>query len=197
MLDHGPRALIWYPDGMPIGAGVIQELVAPAVMISACGLLCLSTNARMMSVIGRLRGLYHDQVAAFVDEPGENPRKKAARQARLEGVAWQSRHVLARLQKMRWTMMLLFGATLAMLVCSACIGLNRVIPGFDVAAVASFALGGLLMAAAMVVSIVEMNVGLRALEDEHQRINALADGPALSAHSSAVPDTPRPVDGVL
>ena len=152
---------------------IIGELVAPAVMIPACGLLCLSTNARMMSVIGRLRSLHTERVALFVDDPGENPRRKIAREIRFEGVAVQSTHMLHRLNCMRITLMVLFCAIVFLLLCSAGIGLARVVEWCGAFAVLCFIFAGLLMATAMIISLYEVGVGLRALRFEHERMCAL------------------------
>lgn len=167
-----------------VSAAVIHELVTPAVMISACGLLCLSTNARMMSVIGRIRTLHAERVAAYIDEPGENPRKKHARAVKLEGLAWQSKHMLRRLNLMRLSMLALFASILAMLGCSACLGVatlldqaagGRAASAAGLAATVCFVAGGAAMALAMLFSFHEMRVGLRAVTYEHERVLQLSE----------------------
>lgn len=154
-------------------ADIIRELVAPAVMIPACGLLCLSTNARMMSVIQRIRALHHERLLAYVDDPGEHARRKKARQIRLDGLTWQTDHMLRRLEKMRLTMILLFASIIAFVVSSGLIGLAAIWPAFGSGAVGTFALAGLLVIVAMAVSIVEMWAGLGAVRYEHERIARL------------------------
>lgn len=156
-----------------LDASVIRELVAPVVMISACGLLCLSTNARMQAVIGRLRAMHNERVKSWVDDPGEHDRAKRARDMRLEGIASQTTHMLRRLRAMRNTLILLFTAILMMLISSAGIGLSSLIPGGAAVAIGAFVLGGLAMSAAMAVSIYEVGIGLRALRYEHDRVLAL------------------------
>jgi hypothetical protein len=162
-------------EAMGFDAGIIRELVAPAVLIPACGLLCLSTNARMMSVLGRVRTLHHERAEMYVDDPQENPRRKEVRAIRLEGLALQTEHMLRRLNLMRITLILLFSSILTLLICSGFVGLSAWRPGFGAAAVAAFAAGCLGMAAAMALSIIEGRIGRDAVRYEHERILCLGE----------------------
>ncbi len=162
-------------EAMGFDAGIIRELVAPAVLIPACGLLCLSTNARMMSVLGRVRALHHERAEMYADDPREDARRKEVRAIRLEGAAHQTEHMLRRLNLMRITMVLLFASILALLACSGLVGLSAWRPGFGAAALAAFAAGALGMAAAIAVSIFEVAIGLDAVRYEHERILCLGE----------------------
>ncbi|MEL6328194.1 MAG: DUF2721 domain-containing protein [Planctomycetota bacterium] len=162
-------------DGGVFDPGVIAELAAPAVIIPACGLLCLSTNARMQAVLNRLRALHKERIEAWVDDPGENERKKLARDVRIVGLGWQTAHMLNRLNQMRVTMMLLFGAVICLLACSAFVGLSQYAAWSGTAAVVSFVAATALMAAGMAVSLHEMAIGLRAANYEHERVVELCE----------------------
>lgn len=160
---------------MRFDPSVINELVAPAVLIPACGLLVLSTNARMMTVLSRLRHVHAEIVALYVDEPQEHPRAKHARQIRFVGMEEQSDLMLRRLRLMKATMMLLLGAVLCLLASGGLIGVAGVfdLAAVGAAAVGSFLLAGVCMAAAIVVSLVEIGIGLKTVLTEHERVCGL------------------------
>jgi len=178
---------------------VINELVAPAVLIPACGLLMLLTNARMVSVIARLRHVHADIIALYVNEPDESPRARHARQIRAIGMDEQSDIMLRRLRLMKLTMMLLFAAVPFLLLSGGLIGLADALDSGPIgaAALAAFLMGGLAMALAMIVSLVEVGIGLRTVMSEHARVCQLArDLPgATDMPHTLKPCTPTPNTG--
>ena len=50
----------------------LQPLLAPVVLISACGLMIMSLNARTMTSQARIRQLHHErlEIAELADESG-------------------------------------------------------------------------------------------------------------------------------
>ncbi len=156
---------------------VIQQIVAPAVMIPACGLLLLSSTARMNTVLARIRAFHRERLDVWREETSEGTRHHQVRALRLEGLEHQTHRLLHRAALLRVTMIVLFLAIACNLLSVIGLALRFVVetPGLYEGAVGVFVVGIVLMLAAMVSSVVEVGRILETVRYEHGRVERLCD----------------------
>jgi hypothetical protein len=155
---------------------VIQQLVAPAVMIPAAALLLLSSTARMNVILARIRAFHREQLDVWCQEPHTGSKQAAVRETRLEGLDHQIHRLLRRAWLLRATMLVLFCAIACFLSAMLCLGARYVVADPDPLYHASVYLiiaGIGLMLAAMVTSIMEVGAILETLRYEHRRVVGL------------------------
>lgn len=153
---------------------LIQALLAPVVMISACGLLILSTSARQTFLLTRVRTLHRERVEAFLEDPQTlSPRRLAVRRLRLQDIDRQTEQLLGRLRLTRDAMLLLFACIAAMVLSSLAHGLALFASAAEYTAIALFIIGMLCTLAAMLASAVEIARSLEAIRFENARIQDL------------------------
>lgn len=75
---------------------VIQAMLAPGLMISACGLLILGMNNKYSMVVGRIRLLNEERRRLRTAQPGDDMQR-----ARQESLALQLAELLQRLKLVR------------------------------------------------------------------------------------------------
>jgi hypothetical protein len=151
---------------------IIQLLVAPVVMISACGLLCLALYNRMAVMISRARAFHKEQFEAMA-----RLGSASARQAdpaliqtlhhRVETLNVQVMTILRRAALVRNALILLLGTVLCMLGCSIALGLSLFSPVFNAIALACFLLGIGAMIVAMILAIWELSRAFDSVHLEH------------------------------
>jgi hypothetical protein len=144
---------------------IIHTLVAPVVMISAQGLICLALYNRLAAVVGRLRVFSRenfDAQARLDDLSPERQQGALARRlrARLTMLNGQYSGVLRRGRLLRKALILLQTAVLAMLICTMVLGLSLALPGVEGWSLAPFFAGVLATAGGIVLSIRELAVAL-------------------------------------
>lgn len=168
---------------MPIFAaddpGVIQQLVAPAVMVPACGLLLLSSTARMNTVLARVRAFHAERLNIWRDGAEAGTRAEQVRDLRLEGLERQTHRLLDRASLLRITMLLLFSAIACNLFTMLALALRHAVGSEDalyVAAIGIFLLGVVLVLASMVSSALEVGRILETVRYEHGRVEGLCGG---------------------
>ena len=169
-------------------AQVIQQLVAPAVMISACGLLCLAQYARFAAIVARLHQFHHERFEVYVKMTKSQGPEKQLLEARSEGINEQADHILERAQKTRHVLICLTGCILFMIVSSLAIGLSLMIETFQSLVVGFFILGVLSMAVAMIVALAELRSSLKEVQYEHERIKRLGSSD-LAMYPSTLPES--------
>ena len=159
---------------------VIQQIVAPAVMIPACGLLLLSSTARMNTVLARIRAFHRERLDVWREETSEGTRHHQVRTLRLEGLEHQTHRLLHRAALLRVTMILLFVAIACNLLSVIGLALRFVtdIPGLYEGAVGVFVVGIVLMLGAMGTSVLEVGRILETIRYEHGRVERLCDDDA-------------------
>jgi len=160
--------------------GVIQQLVAPAAMIPACGLLLLSSTARMNTVLARVRAFHRERLDVWRDEHDAGSRHDRVRSLRLEGLRRQTDRLLIRAAPLRATMIQLFAGVACNIVTMLGLGLRLVVgTGGDgpsaiyVAAVWVFVAGLGCVLGAMVTSVLEVLRILETVRYEHDRVEDL------------------------
>jgi hypothetical protein len=117
---------------MPISAlSLIQLLIAPVVMISACGLLCLAFYNRLAAIVGRTRAFNkerHDLQIKLANAEANGQETAEAREMRrrLALLDDQAGQVLRRARLVQGALFCLLTTILCMLGCSLAAGLSVV-----------------------------------------------------------------------
>ena len=106
---------------------IIQLILAPAVMINACGLLLLATSSKYSSVLNRIRML-NDEKRKLFKKAGE---KHFEETQRLESLARQLGHLMQRAELVRNSVMCYTGAIALFIFTSLLIGFSFLIRGFQ------------------------------------------------------------------
>ncbi len=107
----------------------IQLLVAPVIMISANGLICMALYNRLAAIVSRTRTFHKERfdalssLSALPLEEQTGRRAKALRH-RCAELELQGRQILRRAGLLRGALMLQIGAVIAMLLCSMSLGLT-------------------------------------------------------------------------
>ncbi|MEM1329587.1 MAG: DUF2721 domain-containing protein [Planctomycetota bacterium] len=161
--------------------GVIQQLVAPAVMVPACGLLLLSSTARMNTVLARIRAFHREQLDIWCQDPEEASRSARVRDLRLNGLERQTERLLLRARLLRLTMLQLFAAILCNLLAVFGLAIDYTLESSPLPAhtisVVVFLIGIAGMVGAMVTSVLEVRRITETVEYEHSRVERLIAGP--------------------
>ena len=152
----------------------LQPLLAPVVLISACGLMIMALNARTMTSKSRIRQLHHERLE-ICEKAGERGHATATQRLRYEGVGSQSTNLLCRLRLMRAALMCMVGCVVLMLLSSILIGLDGLNSdaGFEKLAIFTFVAGILSMLAGAVTFFLELRLSLKEVAYEHERIMGL------------------------
>jgi putative Mn2+ efflux pump MntP len=106
---------------------IIQLILAPAVMINACGLLLLATSNKYSSVMGTIRILNEEKRRLF-KKAGE---KNFEELLRLESLSKQIDRLIVRAKLVRDSVMCYTGAIALFILTSLLIGMGFLIHGFE------------------------------------------------------------------
>lgn len=106
---------------------IIQLILAPAVMINACGLLLLATSNKYSSVMNRIR-LLNDEKRKLTKKAGE---KNFEETQRLESLSRQLDRLMARAKLVRNSVMCYNGAIALFVLTSLLIGISFLVHGFE------------------------------------------------------------------
>ena len=158
---------------------VIQPFLAPAVMFSAGGLLCLAQFARFTAIIAQVRTFNRERLAVLQESDRGEPARRDLLSQRAQGLEQQAATELAHAATVKNALRLLVGGILLMVLCSLTVGASLVLQPFGVAAVAFFVLGLVSTFAGLCLVLSELRVSLEAIEFEHQNLNSLRRGEAL------------------
>ena len=132
---------------------IIQLILAPAVMINACGLLLLATSNKYSSVLNRIR-LLNEEKRKLFRKAGE---KNFEETQRLESLSRQIGHLMRRAQLVRNAVMCYTAAIALFIVTSLLIGLSFLIGGFqsDATITIAFLAGMIVVFAGVVFSFLD------------------------------------------
>ncbi|BBL77360.1 DUF2721 domain-containing protein [Methylomagnum ishizawai] len=137
---------------------LFQAFVAPAIFISATGLLVLSINARLMGIVNRLRAFHKDKhLAALAGKKQE----VLVLQAQIESI----QHRAGRIKNAFFYTLL--GGIGTMVTCLL-LGLALYVPAAQVVAVLMFVLSVLSLLVGMLFYISEVAIGLSSEKEEEQ-----------------------------
>ncbi len=142
---------------MPAGLlGLVQSMVTPAVMISACGLLLLSISNKLGRIVDRVRDLNSEDrgLSAEVDS------------VRRLSIRNQIDLLLRRALLLRNACGLLYLAVAVFALTSLCIGLSRAAHIFEVLMLVLFVVGLATVVWAGILAYFEIRLSHRAVAEE-------------------------------
>lgn len=147
-------------------ARAIQTILAPAVMISACGLLLLGMQNRYGRINDRLRALGRERLDLL------SQRDTPQARARLEAIERQIPDLLARLRIQRTAVYNLFAAVIMFVVDAFVIAASLFIAGefLNILALGVFLVGMSLVLWAMALAAREIAISARAVTLEIEEI---------------------------
>ena len=159
----------------------IHLLVAPVVLVSACGLLCLALYNRLTAVVGRIRTINKEAVdavarlslAGVVPPTKLSSKERSARRLRDRVVTLDEQvdHLMSRARLVRAAIVCLLFVVMSMLVCSLALGLSLFARWFAMVALGAFAAGIFVMIAAVVLALLELRVALVPAALEHAALD--------------------------
>jgi hypothetical protein len=156
----------------------IQSFVAPVVMVSANGLLCLAFYNRLSALANRSRAMNKERFDLVAElsalqaksAMGLEPEHLELRIATLDEIGHQ---LFERARWIRRTLMSLLVSVLCMLACSLCLGLASLVEAIGVIAPWLFVAGIISMIVGILAAIEELRRSLQPLLFEHEQIDDL------------------------
>lgn len=158
---------------------VLVALLAPIVVISASGLLCLAFYNRLAAIVARLRAVQRERLgqqsaceaaAARGDGAAVTDHRRL-----LDNLALQTAGIIRRARIIRLTLFCLL-ATVALMVASSLMnGLALLAPRAAIVAAILFVSGMLCLGTAMIAAMVELHASLDVVELESGLVSELAD----------------------
>ena len=158
---------------------VIQPFLAPAVMFSAGGLLCLAQFARFTAVVAQVRTFNRERLAALQGADRAEPAQRELLLQRAQGLEQQAGRVLAHAGTVKNALRFLVGGILLMVLCSLTVGASLVFAPFGAAAVGFFVLGLVSTFAGLCLVLAELRVSLDVVQFEHDNLSRLHRGEGL------------------
>ena len=169
---------------------LIALILAPVVLISACGLLCLTFYNRLAILTARIRSFNAERFALMekLQNDGDAlalpPKQKNHHKARQTGLEEQTLAILQRARLIRGTLVCLVSCIIGMLLCSLTLGLGLVIPHLDIMALAFFVVGMLVMLVGMITALMELRLSLKPVSLEQDFFLHIASQPEHTIKSS-------------
>jgi MFS family permease len=136
--------------------GLVQSMVTPAVMISACGLLLLSMSNKLARLVDRIRGLNAE----------DRERGPVMESVRRLSVRNQIDLLVRRAVYLRYACGLLYLAVAVFAVTSLCIGLSNAAHVFEVLMLVLFVAGLGIVVWAGILAYLEMRLSHQAIAEE-------------------------------
>ncbi len=159
-----------------LDATLIELLVAPAVLIPACGLLAMSSSARLSAILGRVRDLHKQRLESYLVHDTEDERAMRVRAVRLEGLEVQAHSLIRRAALTRASLMLNYASIVSLLLSSMTLGVAVAWAPAEYAAMGFFVLGLLILLAAVIVAMLDVRRALTWVRYEHDRVAGLGGG---------------------
>ncbi len=158
---------------------VIQPFLAPAVMFSAGGLLCLAQFSRFTAVVIQVRTFNRERLAVLQGADEAEPKQRELPLQRAQGLENQAGQVLAHATTVRNALRFLVGGILLMVLCSLAIGASLAFPPLSAAALILFVLGLVSTFAGLCLVLAELRVSLDVIKFEHNNLTQLRSGEGL------------------
>jgi hypothetical protein len=170
---------------------VFQLFVAPVILISAGGLICLALYNRLALIVGRARHFHKERFdAAGASRAAAAGSAEAGRLAeRIALLDRQSREVRGRAELIRDSLMALMVMILCMLACSLALGATLWWGAAIYAATGLFVLGVFAMMRSIVLAMIELRRSLGPVTMEASAVEG--ETPQGSASEAAVLPDPR------
>ncbi len=155
---------------------VIQPFLAPAVMFSAGGLLCLAQFARFTAIVALVRTFNRERLSALQDVDRAEPERRELLLQHAQGLEHQAGKVLAHAVTVKNALRFLVGGILLMVACSLTVGASLVLAPLGVAALALFVLGLTSTFAGLCLVLAELRVSLDVIKFEDENLSRLRRG---------------------
>lgn len=157
---------------------LIQVVLAPVVLISANGLICLALFNRLSALTNRARtfhkewfDIYSELAEQTSDEAESNGTRHLNERIKILDAQWH--RMIARARLLRNSLCCLLITVLAMLGCSMALGLASVAAAMGVLALVLFYGGVLVMMTGIVLALIELVRALDPLKMEHAMIHEI------------------------
>jgi hypothetical protein len=161
---------------MSMIAETIRDLVAPVVMISANGLICLALYNRLATMVTRLR-LFHkerfDVHAALADAAHSLHLDRKSLQHRAENLEEQCTAITRRARLVRNALAMMLLGVIGMLSCSLVLGLANLMSGLSMVGLTLFMGSIVCMMAGIGFALAELASSLDMLDVESQSLESL------------------------
>lgn len=168
---------------------VIQPFLAPAVMFSAGGLLCLAQFGRFTAIVTHVRAFNRERLVALQEAEGAELQRRDLLLQRADGLEQQAGAVLSHAVTVRNALLFLVGGILLMVLCSLSVGASLAFPPIGVVALGLFVLGLVSTFAGLCLVLAELRVSLKVIEFEHGNLTRLRRGEGLLPPSLRFPSS--------
>ena len=138
---------------------IIAMLVAPVVMISACGLLCLAFYNRLATIVSRLR-IFHAEQLVLREKLEAAPAAAEGIRKRIDIVSRQIEEDMSRARLVRNTLFCLVLCISCMILCSLSLGLSLALSWATTLALTFFIGGQVIMLVSMAFAVFELTRAL-------------------------------------
>lgn len=157
---------------------MIAASVVPAVLISACGLLCLAFTNRLGLAVGRLRSLQRERFSEYktlfaLEEKKTSKLKVQDTEQFLHSLELQTKEVLKRAFFLRNCLFCLIGAIGCLIISSLLIGISVVYPSMGIIATCFFVFGLLMVFYGLTFALREIKIALDPIKMESSFIQRL------------------------
>lgn len=161
-----------------IWSAIIPSAVVPVVIISACGLLCLTFYNRLAFIVTRLRALQRERLAEYKElfRLEETHQSELARQETshfLRFLEHQTVDVLKRAQYLRNCLLCLILSIFSLIITSLTIGLSLIYPPLEFFVLLFFVLGLLLLLNGLYFALREILISLKPIQMESEFVQRL------------------------
>lgn len=158
---------------------IIGLLISPVLMISACGLLCLTYYNRMAVMVGRIRAFNSERLSLLEKQITHQKNRThdnlaASQRARSGAVGDQVGALLYRATLIRRTLVCLVCCIICMLTSSLSLGMSLIFGWFAAAALAVFVAGIACLLVGMIMALRELRLSLTPVALEQDFLSELA-----------------------
>jgi hypothetical protein len=156
-------------------AKIVTASVVPVVIISACGLLCLTFYNRLAAIVSRVRGFQRERLREqeLLGKDEADADEIEVHRKLLALLETQTARVTRRAKLIRLTLQFLLLAIGMLIVCSMLLGLSVLWPGAMVVSVILFMVGLASMMGAIIAALMELRTALEPAELESQFVSDL------------------------
>jgi hypothetical protein len=158
---------------------VVVASVAPVVVISASGLLCLAFYNRLAAIVSRLRSVQRERLAGQLTYNAAVKRNDLdaidSHGRLLANLGHQTQRIIARARLIRLTLICLLLAVALMVVSSLLNGIAFFLPSVAVAAACAFGGGMLSLLTGVIIAMRELGAALDVVELESELVSELTD----------------------
>lgn len=166
---------------------VIQPFLAPAVMFSAGGLLCLAQFARFSALVAQVRTFDRERLAALQDAARADSEQSELLLQRASGLEYQAKNMLKHTAIVKNALRFLVGGILLMLLVSLTVGASLIFEFLSVLALTFFVLGLISTFLGMCLVLKELGVSLDLIQFEHDNVSRVQRGEGLLPPELSVP----------